>query len=159
MLQERIAMRITLHPPIDRWITAFNTHDIATIVSLYMDDAELFDSGMPRPRAGRAEIEHWFRWRFRSVPITYMPVDQVPGEDEQVVVSWIARGRGPRALLARPFQVDGKSYFTLRDGLIQKQHGVYDHTSVLKQVVPPLRWLPPTVARFVYTLYLRRGGL
>jgi hypothetical protein len=152
-------MQITLHPLIDRWITAFNAHDVATIVTLYMDDAELFDSGMPRPRAGRAEIGHWFRWRFRSVPITYTPVDQSHGADGQVVVSWIARGRGPRALLARPFQVAGKSYFTLSGDLIQKQHGVYDHTSVLKQVVPPLRWLPPVVARFVYTLYLRRAGL
>lgn len=152
-------MQITLHPLIDRWIMAFNAHDVATIVTLYRDDAELFDSGMPRPRVGRAEIEHWFRWRFRSVPITYTPVDQSPGADGQVVVSWIARGRGPRALLARPFQIDGKSHFTFSGGLIQKQHGVYDHTSVLKQVVPPLRWLPPAAARFVYTLYLRRGGL
>lgn len=149
----------SLHPLIERWITAFNTHDVAAIVSLYMDDAELFDSGMPFPRAGRAQIEHWFRWRFRSTPITYTPLEQVSGEDGQVVVSWIARGRGPRALLARPFQVAGKSYFTIRDGLIQKQHGIYDHTAVLKQVLPPLRWLPPAVARTVYAIYLRRSGM
>ncbi len=152
-------MQTSLHPLIDKWIIAFNTHDVATIVSLYMDDAELLDSGMSHPREGRAAIERWFRWRFRSTPITYTPVGQASGEDGQVVVSWIARGRGPRALLARPFQVAGKSYFTLRDDLmIQKQKGVYDHMSVLKQAVPPLRWLPPAVARAVYAVYLWRGG-
>lgn len=151
-------MQTPLHPLIDKWIAAFNAHDVATIVTLYMDDAELLDSGMDRPREGRTAIEHWFRWRFRSTPITYTPVEQASGEDGQVVVSWIARGRGPRALLARPFQVDGKSYFTLRGDRIQKQHGVYDHMSVLKQAVPPLRWLPPAVARAVYAMYLRCGG-
>jgi ketosteroid isomerase-like protein len=152
-------MQTTLDPIINSWITAFNTHDVAAIVALYTSDAELFDSGMPRPRHGQAEIERWFRWRFSSTPITYTPVDQVTGEGDQVVVSWIARGRGPGALLARSFQMNGESYFTLRDGLIQRQHGVYDHLAVLRQVLPPLRWLPAAVARFVYALYLRWSGL
>ena len=77
-------MQTPLHPLIDKWITAFNTHDVATIVSLYMDDAELLDSGMNRPREGRAAIERWFRWRFHSTPITYTPVEQASGEDGQV---------------------------------------------------------------------------
>ena len=150
-------MQTTFHPVIDKWITAFNSHDLALITTLYMDDAELMDSGMPSPRVGRTQIEQWFRWRFRSTSIAYTPLEQASGEDGQIVVSWIARGHGPRALLARPFQVDGKSYFTLRDGRIQRQQGIYDHLAVLRQILPPLKWLPSGVARAVYAVYLWRG--
>jgi hypothetical protein len=147
------------HALVKRWITAFNAHDVATIVSLYHDDAELFDSGMSRPRRGRVEIEHWFRWRFSSTPITYTPTQQSFTEDGQIVVAWIAQGRGPRFLnwLANSFKVDGKSYFTLQDGLIQRQRGVYDHLAVLKQIIPLLKWFPSGCAHFIYRIYLWRG--
>jgi SnoaL-like domain len=153
---------IVLRPPIRQWIEAFNTRNVAVIVALYADGAELFDSGMPRPRRGRAEIERWFSWRFRSTPLTYTPIEQADDGNEQIVVSWIANGQGPRffgqAWLSRPFLVNGKSCFTVRDGLIQKQHGVYDHLSVLKQIVPPLKWVPAAVARCIYAVYLWRNG-
>ena len=149
-----------LPAPVGRWIAAFNAHDLATIVSLYRDDAELFDSGMPRPRHGHTEIERWFRWRFASTPITYIPTGEDPGENGQVIVAWIARGSGPRLLsrFTRSFEVAGKSYFTLSDGVIKKQHGVYDHLSVLRQVVPLFKWLPSRFTRFIYHIYLWRGG-
>lgn len=145
--------------PVKHWITAFNAHDLATIVSLYGDDAELFDSGMTRPRRGQAEIEHWFRWRFSSTPITYTPTAQSMTDDGQVVISWRAHGRGPRFLdwLTNSFNVDGKSYFTLHAGLIQRQHGSYDHLAVLRQIIPLLKWAPSGWAHFIYRIYLWRG--
>lgn len=148
------------HLPVTRWIAAFNAHDSAGIVALYRDDAELFDSGMPHPRHGKAEIERWFRWRFASTPIKYTPTNIDVMEDRQVVVSWIADGRGPRFLnwLPNTFNVAGKSYFTLQDGLILKQHGVYDHLSVLRQLIPLLKWLPASCAHLVYRIYMWRSG-
>jgi steroid delta-isomerase-like uncharacterized protein len=131
---------------VNRWIEAFNAHDVASIVALYADDAELFDSGMVYPRHGRTEIEHWFAQRFSSVPtITYTPTQQLFAS-EYAIVLWTTRGRSPRILgqswLSRPFQVDGVSVFTLRNGHIQNQRGYYDHLSLLEQILPPLKWLP-----------------
>jgi len=161
-VQTNEKMPTNLPPTISQWVESFNTRNVAAIIALYADGAELFDSGMRRPRRGYTEIEHWFSWRFRSTPLTYTPTEQVRAENDQIVVSWIANGRGPRLfglpLFARSFQVNGKSYFTLRDGLIQKQQGVYDHMSVLKQIAPPLKWLPSAVARFIYAVYLWCGG-
>lgn len=130
---------------VNQWIEAFNRHDVAGIVALYAEDAELFDSGMKRPRHGRQEIETWFNERFRTMPsITYTPVGQLFAE-EQVAVHWTTRGRTPRLLgqswLSRLFQVDGVSLFTIRDGRIAKQRGFYDHLSVVERVLPPLKWL------------------
>ena len=130
-----------------RWVEAFNGHDVAAIVALYADDAELFDTGMKHPRHGRGEIEQWFTSRFRTVPsITYTPASHL-FTGEQAAVTWTASGRTPRLLgqgwLSRPFQVDGVSIFTLHDGLIQKQRGYYDHLSVVEQAIPPLKWLLP----------------
>jgi steroid delta-isomerase-like uncharacterized protein len=130
---------------VNEWVEAFNRHDVARIVALYADDAELFDSGMRRPRHGRREIETWFNERFRTMPsITYIPASWLFAE-EQVAVYWTTRGRTPRLLgqswLSRPFQVDGVSVFTIQDGRIAKQRGFYDHLSVVERVLPPLTWL------------------
>ncbi len=131
---------------VNRWIEAFNAHNVTAIVSLYTDDAELFDTGMKRPRRGRGDIEQWFTTRFRTMPaITYTPTSQLFSE-RQAAVTWTASGRTPRllglSLFSRPFQVDGVSIFTFRDGLIQQQRGYYDHLAVIERVLPPLKLLP-----------------
>jgi steroid delta-isomerase-like uncharacterized protein len=138
-----------LRPPISQWVEAFNAHDAAAIVALYTEDAELFDSGMKHPRRGRDEIERWFRKRFNSMPsITYTLTGQAFMEEGRAAVAWITSGRSPRLLgqqwLSRSFQVDGVSVFTLRNGLICKQRGYYDHLSALEQILPPLKWLLPS---------------
>jgi steroid delta-isomerase-like uncharacterized protein len=140
---------VMIHPTVSAWIEAFNAHDVAAIVALYADDAELFDSGMKRPRRGRGEIESWFARRFASMPtITYTPSGCTIMQEDRVAVAWTTRGRGPRLLgqpwLARPFQVDGVSIFTLRSDLIAHQRGYYDHLAVVEQIVPPLKWLLPS---------------
>ena len=132
---------------VNSWISAFNAHDVAAIVTLYTDDAELFDSGMKRPRHGRVEIEQWFSKRFKDMPsIRYEPSTQFVSE-EQAMVQWTLSGR-PRILgqswLARPFKVDGVSIFTFRDGRIPKQRGYYDHGSVVEQALPPIKWVLPS---------------
>lgn len=132
---------------VNRWIEAFNAHDVSAIVSLYADNAELYDSGMKHPRYGRTEIEHWFTTRFQTMPsITYTPASQLFTET-QAAVTWTASGRSPRLLgqawLSRPFQVDGVSIFILQDGRIQRQRGYYDHLSTLEQILPPLKWILP----------------
>lgn len=148
-----------LDTTVRQWIEAFNAHEVKAIVRLYKDDAELFDSGMDHPRAGRGEIEQWFTWRFRSTPsIAYMPHEQQVQANGEIVVAWTASGAGPRFLGGRPFQVNGESHFTLHDGQIARQHGTYDHLSVLRQIIPVLKWLPEGVARAVYSLYLWRNG-
>lgn len=131
---------------VKQWIEAFNAHDVASIVALYADDAELFDAGMKHPHRGHADIERWFARRFASMPaLSYTPLDQLFISDGAVVF-WTVRGRSPRIFclswLLRPFHVEGLSVFTIVDGRIQKQRGYYDHLSALEQIFPPLRWLP-----------------
>ncbi len=128
------------------WIAAFNAHDVAAIVALYAPDAELNDAGMKRARRGSQEITDWFTRRFSNIPeITYTPADEIVG-DETVAITWTVRGHTPRLLgqhwLARPFSVDGVSVFHLRDGLIARQRGYYDHLAVVERALPFLRLLP-----------------
>jgi uncharacterized protein (TIGR02246 family) len=138
---------ISLSSLVNRWVEAFNRHDVASIAALYAHDADLFDTGMKRARHGRQEIEAWFERRFRTMPsIAYIPIRQLFAE-EQVAVYWTSRGHTPRLLgqswLSRPFQVDGMSLFTIRDDLIANQRGFYDHLAVVERVLPPLKWLLP----------------
>ncbi len=132
---------------VNAWITAFNSHSADAIVSLYADDAELFDSGMRYRRRGKQAIERWFTQRFQTMPaINYTPVYQI-FDEALAAVTWTARGRSPHLLgqawLTRPFQVDGVSIFTLGDGLIQTQRGHYDHVATLEQILPFLKWVLP----------------
>ena len=140
---------LSLQNTVRQWIAAFNAHDVAALVALYADDAELFDSGMKHPRYGREEIEQWFVERFRSMPsITYIPQDQVLVTVNRAAVTWTTSGRTPRRFglpwLSRPFQADGVSVFALQEGRILRQRGYYDHLAVVEQVLPPLRWLLPS---------------
>lgn len=137
---------VSLQLLVNQWVEAFNAHNVASIVALYADDADLFDSGMKHPRHGRAEIEHWFARRFSAMPtITYTPTNQLFASG-YVAMLWTASGRSPRILgqswLSRPFQVHGVSIFTFHDGHIQSQQGYYDHLSILERILPPLTWLP-----------------
>jgi steroid delta-isomerase-like uncharacterized protein len=137
--------------PVSQWIAAFNTHDVAKIVSLYHDDAELDDAGMKHPRHGKRAIEGWFTKRFQSMPaISYTPIEYICQTETRSVVTWTTRSKGPipgrqrwLAWLARSFAVDGVSVFVLRDGLIVKQRGYYDHLAVIQQILPPLKYLLP----------------
>lgn len=131
---------------ISRWIEAFNRHDVAAIVALYVENAELYDSGMKHPRRGRSEIENWFRTRFRTMPsIRYLPTSEVLLGEKQAAITWTTQGNGPRllglSLFTRPFRVDGVSVFHLRAGLIERQRGYYDHLAALEQIASPLKWL------------------
>jgi steroid delta-isomerase-like uncharacterized protein len=128
------------------WIAAFNAHDVAALVAFYAPDAELNDSGMKRVRRGRAEIEQWFRTRFtRLAEMTYTPASELV-DGEMVAITWTVSGYTPRLLgqrwLARPFAVDGVSVFSLRDGLIVRQRGYYDHLVPVERALPFLRLLP-----------------
>jgi len=131
---------------VKRWVAAFNAHDVAAIVALYADDAELSDPGMKKLLCrGRTEIEQWFITRFRTMPtIAYTPHEQIAADD-YAVVTWTARAINRRLLgIPRAFQVEGVSVFTLRDGLIQRQRGYYDHLAAVEQILPLVKWLLPS---------------
>jgi hypothetical protein len=131
---------------VQQWMAAFNAHDVASIVTLYAEEAELFDTGMRKARLGKAAITTWFTQRFQHMPgIQYTPTQRFFNQNE-AVICWLAQGRTPAFLkqhwLSHPFQVDGVSVFRVRSGLIAWQHGYYDHLQIAEKVVPPLRWLP-----------------
>jgi hypothetical protein len=136
----------TLSLLVDHWITAFNTHNVEQIVSLYSDDAELFDPGMRYPRRGRDAIRTWFTQRFGQMStIQYTRTNSFLGTNEGAV-TWIASGKTPALLrqrwLSQPYEVEGVSIFRVQDGHIHWQHGFYDHLSVVERVLPFLKWLP-----------------
>ena len=146
------------------WIAAFHARDVESIVALYARDAILYDTGMPRPRHGREEIRHWFRVRFGTMPRTeYRPAALTVVDQTHMQVKWLFVGESPRFFgqrwLSHPFQVEGTSYLELSDGLICQQQGVYDHLSVLRQAIPPLRRAPAALLKLIYGLYLRRNRL
>ena len=75
--EESPPRREELSALVNSWIAAFNAHDVERIVTLYAEDAELFDTGMRHVRKGHNEIRSWFTQRFRQMPtIQYTPTQR-----------------------------------------------------------------------------------
>ncbi|HEY0756912.1 MAG TPA: nuclear transport factor 2 family protein [Ktedonobacteraceae bacterium] len=128
------------------WVAAFNAHDVAAIVALYAPAAKLNDSGMKRERHGQREIEQWFTVRFSKIRgIAYAPDSELV-DNEKVAITWTVSGYTPSLLgqswLARPFSVDGISFFTIHHSQIISQRGYYDHLAAVERAMPFLRLLP-----------------
>jgi ketosteroid isomerase-like protein len=143
---KQLPAHLTTPTLVQRWIAAFNAHDVAGIVSCYAEEAELFDTGMKRPRRGRVEITAWFTSRFQQMPTIHYTPTRFFLQEHEAGVCWLAHGKTPaffrQRWLSRDFEVEGVSIFLLADDLITWQHGYYDHLRMAEQVLPPLRLLP-----------------
>ncbi len=131
---------------IERWIKAFNDHNVEELTGLYANNAQLYDAGMRHKRTGQTAIKAWFTHRFQQIPaIQYMVIARF-WQSDQAAIHWQVQGRTPPLLkqrwTAQPFSISGVSIFHIHKGLIIKQRGYYDHLQMLEYVLPFIKYLP-----------------
>jgi ketosteroid isomerase-like protein len=77
---------------VEKWVSAFNAADIATLESLYAKDA--VNHQMPNePVAGREAIGEMFRHEFAAAPEMHCIPVQIIEEGNWAVLEWIQRLR------------------------------------------------------------------
>lgn len=101
---------------------AVNRHDIADIVELYAPDAAITASDFCKPRRGRAEVERIYRSLFEAYPDIVADVQEYFVDADRVAVRFIVRNRQP----GKTFDVPIADFFSVRDGLIVSDDGVFD---------------------------------
>lgn len=85
---------------VDRYITAVNARDWASVSTCFADDAEFWTLGV-RTACGAARIANQLRESMESLPETHDEVTRVATGGSVVFVEMVFRGRTLRATLSK----------------------------------------------------------
>lgn len=108
---------------IEAKFAAVNRHAVADIAALYAPDAVVTASDFCKPREGRAGVERTYKGIFAAVPDAVADVTEYVVDGDRVAVKFFVRSRLP----GRSFDLPIMDFFTVRDGLIVRDDGVFDN--------------------------------
>ena len=100
---------------------AVNRHDLAGVIASYAPQARLTASNFCAPREGLAEVERTYRALFAALPDLAVTLDEVVTQGETVAVRFRVRSA------AAGMEVPIADFFTVRDGLIERDDGLFDN--------------------------------
>ena len=107
---------------LERFLAAFNAHDLDAIMRFFADDCELF---MPRGKepwgtryTGKDAVRAGLATRFASIPDVHYGDDRHIVAGDLAVSTWLLTGTAPTG---EPIRVRGVDLLEFRDGLIVKK--------------------------------------
>jgi hypothetical protein len=111
----------TLSPQavVEAKFAAVNRHAVADVVALYAPDARVTAADFCQPRTGRAEVERTYRAIFAAAPDVRVELTDVVAQGSRVAVRFV--------LHAGAFQLPIMDFFTVEDGLITRDDGLFDN--------------------------------
>jgi ketosteroid isomerase-like protein len=101
---------------------AVNRHSLEKIVALYAVNAELTAPDFCSPRRGRDDVRRTYRALFTAFPDISVEVQEYVQEGDRLAVRFIVRSNLPD----RSFAVPIMNFFSVRDGLIVSDEGLFD---------------------------------
>lgn len=101
---------------------AVNRHALADVVAHYAPDARLTASDFCQPRRGRADVQRTYQALFAAFPDIAVDVHEYLVQGDRVAVRMTVRGSAQGGAFAVPIA----NFFTVRDGLIESDDGVFD---------------------------------
>jgi ketosteroid isomerase-like protein len=101
---------------------AVNRHSLEDIVALYAVDAELTAPDFCSPRRGRDDVRRTYKALFTAFPDISVEVQEYVQEGDRLAVRFIVRSNLPD----RSFAVPIMNFFSVRDGLIVSDEGLFD---------------------------------
>ena len=102
---------------------AVNRHDVGAIVAAYDSSARLSASDFCADRIGHADVERTYRAIFALVPEIQAEVKETLVQGDRVAVRVILHSRRP----GRSFDLPLMNFFTVRNGLIVRDQGIFDN--------------------------------
>ena len=100
---------------------AVNRRDLAGVIASYAPQARLTASNFCAPREGLAEVERTYRALFAALPDQAVTLDEVVTQGGTVAVRFRVRSA------AAGMEVPIADFFTVRDGLIERDDGLFDN--------------------------------
>ena len=102
---------------------AVSRHSVADVVAFYAPDAVVTASDFCKPRQGRAEVERTYKAIFAAVPDATADVQEYVVQGDRVAVRFMLHSRIPGGSFDAPLM----DFFTVRDGLIFRDDGMFDN--------------------------------
>jgi len=127
----------------DRGMTAWDAHDTATFTSLFADDFEYVDDGLPTPMRSVDEIRDYMEAWYRAFPdMRARELNRVVDEDSVAAeVEFTGTNSGPLSMGGMEIPATGRSvkakgtYFAkARDGRITEFHAHPDLAGMMMQL-------------------------
>jgi ketosteroid isomerase-like protein len=107
---------------IEAKFAAVNRHDIAEVVRLYAPNAQVTASNFCAPRHGRADVQRTYQSIFERYPDVVADVHEYFVQGDRVAVRFTVRSQLP----GKSVDVPIANFFTVRNGLIESDDGVFD---------------------------------
>lgn len=118
---------------------AWNSHDIAKVLSFYSPDYEGSDVGQAEPVKGHQGLQAILETHWKAFPDLYFIVTNTVVQGCQVVSVWQAEGthQGPIMNIpptGRRVQVRGVSIIKVKDGLVVRGQYIWDLAGMLRHM-------------------------
>jgi ketosteroid isomerase-like protein len=101
---------------------AVNRHSLEDIVALYAADAQLTAPDFCSPRHGHDDVRRTYQALFSAFPDISVDVQEYLEEGDRVAVRFVVRSSLPD----RSFAVPIMNFFSVRDGVIVSDEGLFD---------------------------------
>lgn len=101
---------------------AVNRHAVDDIVALYSEDAVLTAPDFCSSRRGRRDVRRTYQALFDAYPDITADIQEYVQQGDRVAVRFTVRSRLP----GRSFEVPIMNFFSVRDGLIVADDGMFD---------------------------------
>jgi len=101
---------------------AVNRHAVADVAKFYSPNARITSSGFCSPRQGQADVQRTYQSLLEAVPDIVAEVNLYVVEGARVAVIFTVKGH----LQGTSIAVRIANFFTVRDGLIESDDGIYD---------------------------------
>jgi steroid delta-isomerase-like uncharacterized protein len=119
----------------ERWIAAWNSHDVEKLVAAFTDDVMYEDIPFGEVNHGQAELRKFAAAEFEAVPDLKVELQSSWIEGSHGSIEWIFSGtdRGIYKT-GKKFSVRGSSIVTLKGGKISRNVDYYDAATIMRQV-------------------------
>lgn len=124
---------------LERWIGAFNAHDVNTLIGCYAADAVNHQIPAGEPAQGQERIKDDFVQLFRGFPDIYARSENVMIDGDWAAWEWTGGGTFEGEFLGHPpngksYTLRGCGFFRIVSGRIKEQRGYWDRETWFSQL-------------------------
>jgi steroid delta-isomerase-like uncharacterized protein len=135
-----------VHRLVREYVSAWNSHDVDRLTSLFAEDGSYGEFGLGRIMLGREEIRRYLIATFGALPdLTVTPTGEPLSSGDHVYWRWLmtATHQGEFAGVlpsGKRFELRGLTALLIRGGEIVRATDCFDVSSLVRQVAPARKW-------------------
>jgi steroid delta-isomerase-like uncharacterized protein len=124
------------------YVTAWNSHDVGRLLSLFAEDGSYGEFGLGRIMLGQEEIRRYLIATFAALPdLSITPAGEPVNSGERVFWKWLMTATHQGEFVGVPatgkrFEVRGLTALLARGGEILRAADCHDVSSFVRQVAP-----------------------